>query len=658
RLGELQELEPAANLAAYFWRLLERVDLRAYETAALSRVNIKALFEKQGELHGLAVDPDQSDAAVFIENMKNAWEEHGKDVLTMKKVRDDFIKITPVQFTYGDPRADGLLDQYLKIPDLIAEYEQMLAEARQRRAEVIDGLKKRVEGFQGRFDEYSKNIVDYRERLKQMGALQADARAARQKFPSTEGLPKGPKEAVETLDAFLSSLDSYVTRLQKDIDSGIYRPAADAVPDQGLEAYAVTDAQLNGMPAATLLSTHVLTSAELTNGKIRIQAGLSSVKDIKGLTIGNGAGDEKALAVKENVVYEFTPKPDTDYQPEIRITTAFGKTVVLPLFPQTSAIRYEEINFEQKVVESIQAISTSYEQQDASAFAELISRDYLGSRSVLEEGARLDFSAFSDIQMKISINRIERRKNLYVAETQWQKMQTARASGARADTKGRTTLMFVYEDGQMKIQNLRGDLLYASLSTEIAQASGLGQREVERIVRERESVLSGGSVPSAVSEGAPGPGSADPDPGSPPVEEVSVESGKFKLTQYSAHPMAPGTVFAESFDFGRKQTVKDYDINVNGDFRRREGWIEAGSGAGVLELSGSFEDITEVPAGGYAPQAGAREGAVYAVQRADGTYAIVEFQSASGESVDLYEGRPISAQFRYRYQKNGTRTFH
>jgi hypothetical protein len=75
-------------------------------------------------------------------------------------------------------------------------------------------------------------------------------------------------------------------------------------------------------------------------------------------------------------------------------------------------------------------------------------------------------------------------------------------------------------------------------------------------------------------------------------------------------------------------------------------------------LSGSFEDITEVPAGGYAPQAGAREGAVYAVQRADGTYAIVEFQSASGESVDLYEGRPISAQFRYRYQKNGTRTFH
>jgi hypothetical protein len=656
RAAELQEVEPAAILAVRFWRIFPD-DMIKYESEQLSRVDMEVLCERQGERYGLGVDPDQSDCAGFIEEMKEAWEAKKNIIMAMKKIRDDLTKIK-FKFKYGDPRNDPRLDQYLKIPEIIAEYEAILAEAKAKRARLVEDLKENIETYQKDFKEYTGRIVDYRERMRLLQELRTKVETRVAKIGAKDGVPEEAKEVLGTLDKFAAMLDGYIKKMQTDISSGIYRqPGGEGspvdLPDQLKASYVLNDVTLNDMRPGELQHRHVLTSLDLKNGKVVIKGELSTAEGVDSMTIVDGAGNQKKLKVNASFSYEFAPKMQTAYKPQLLVRDVLGKTITLDLFPQILEFRYEDIDFEKLVVESISALADSYEQQNIGVFSDLISNEYFASKSTLEEGARSDFASFADIRLKIAINRIERRNDMFVAETQWQRAQTVKKTGAKNESSGKTTFMFVYENGKMRVKNMKGGLIYASLSPEIAQANGLSQREIARVEQERD----GGPV--VVQKPAEkDPVAEDKRPGSEPEAPAvsSVEAGNFKLTQYSAHPGMPG--FAESFDFGRKQVLKDNGFDPSGDFRRREGWIEAGSGARILDLgSRDLDSISEVPAGGYTTEVGAREGSVYAVQRADGTYAVVEFQSASGESVDLYEGRPISAQFRYRYQRNGSRNF-
>jgi hypothetical protein len=114
-------------------------------------------------------------------------------------------------------------------------------------------------------------------------------------------------------------------------------------------------------------------------------------------------------------------------------------------------------------------------------FLDQISQEFLGNKTYMEEGVRFDFDMFTDIRLKIFINRIEKRAGMFVAETKWDKTQMVRKTGQQQRTSGQTVMMFVLEDGRMKIKNLRGNLIYATLSPEIAEASGLNQTVVEEI---------------------------------------------------------------------------------------------------------------------------------------------------------------------------------
>ena len=147
--------------------------------------------------------------------------------------------------------------------------------------------------------------------------------------------------------------------------------------------------------------------------------------------------------------------------------------------PNVTSVSVQDVDFYRMVTDALLALSNAYERQDIGAFSRLISRDFLGNKTFLEEGVRFDFDMFTDMQLKIYINRIENNSGLYIADTRWDKSQLPRKTGQTQKTSGRTTIAFVMEDNVLKIHNLRGDLLYATLSVEIAGSSGLSQTIID-----------------------------------------------------------------------------------------------------------------------------------------------------------------------------------
>jgi hypothetical protein len=265
----------------------------------------------------------------------------------------------------------------------------------------------------------------------------------------------------------------------------------------------------------------------------------------------------------------------------------------------------------------------------------------LGNRTFLEEGVRFDYDMFTDIRLTIFINRIEKRGDSFAAETKWDKTQVPRKTGQEQKTSGNTTMLFVLEDGKMKIKNLRGNLIYATLSPEIAQASGLSSTVINQIRtanQERNPIQPG----AGTTEDSGGLTTNDAD--------SNIESGNFDLTQNDAHPAIN---WIQEYDFSSHQakTVPAAIFGPTYDFRRREGYVEVKSGNGIQDLGAiSINSVTEAPASGYTADGTATAGHTYALQLSDGTYALVYTTS-------LGSGVPSTSIFQYKHQTNGTRNF-
>jgi hypothetical protein len=293
------------------------------------------------------------------------------------------------------------------------------------------------------------------------------------------------------------------------------------------------------------------------------------------------------------------------------------------------------------VAEAVKRLADAYESRNISQFSELISRDFLGNKSFLEEGVRFDFDLFTDIKLSIYINRIEKRGDMFVAETKWDKAQVPRKTGQEQKTSGSTTMMFVLEDGKMKIKNLRGNLIYATLSPEIAQASGLTSAVITQIRTAHDD-----RNPTQ-----PGAGTTLDSGGVTTTETTTsnIETGTFSLAQNDSHA-GPGWI--EEYDLSTNQVRTIQIFGPVYDFRRRDALVEVKSGDGVKDMGAvSIDSVTEAPASGYTADVMiTTAGHTYALQLSDGTYALVYCTTLGGIA-------PSTSSFQYKHQKNGTRNF-
>lgn len=350
-----------------------------------------------------------------------------------------------------------------------------------------------------------------------------------------------------------------------------------------LYGYSFQDRRVNTYELKNPYGTVILTNREVPQGTITFSARLWTIDKVRALLFSiDGGRTWKELPLSQDISFTFNAVPNTEYVPLVRIQTTDNEDMRLEFFPGVDAFVWQNIDYDRLVVETVKAIADAYERSDLALFSRYISKDYLGNRTFLEEGVRFDFDMFTDIRLTIYVNRIEQRGALFIAETKWDKKQIPRTTGEQQSTTGRTTMIFVLEDGLMKIKNLRGNLIYATLSPEIAQASGLKQSVVDdiRTARDDRNPTQPGAGEIEDAGGVSGGGGS----GSTPTIKTGRSTKDSDRTN--------GANASEAFDFDSDQVVALGSGDINFTDENGFTYITGENNARIKSSGNTFEATT------------------------------------------------------------------
>ncbi len=399
--------------------------------------------------------------------------------------------------------------------------------------------------------------------------------------------------------------------------------------------YRLMNTRINTIAVPNFAGELVLTDSDLRDGSVTLTALLNNDYGVQKVLISEDGRLFKESPLSRDLSYTFAPMSEKRYEPAVKLKMESGEDKVLPFLVMGQVLVYKNIDYTRMVAEAIKALADSYEAMSVARFSELISRDYLGNRTFLEEGVRFDFDMFMDIRLQIFINRIERRGGVYVCEAKWTKTQMVRKTGQQQRTDGSTTFVFVLEDGKMKIQNLRGNLIYATLSPEIAESSGLSQTIVEEIRIAQQD--------------------RDPiQPGAGQTQESGTNSSSASLSARSGQVHNTSIPFWEVFSFDFVSGTEG--AAAAGDFNFETNQIFLNGAAKIKNMTGAytFSGLAEAPAddGTYLTSADnpipVAAGEVYAFITGSGYYGKMSVTSLSGAD-------PFYMDFQYAVQTDRTR---
>ncbi|MBU1869294.1 MAG: hypothetical protein KJ818_02375 [Candidatus Omnitrophica bacterium] len=682
RVEESQDLAHLGELTSFYFAVNEGifqdpVALKIVETN-LDQEKRRAtdIFPLEGGGSIMFILPDKSEGANYLKQLKAFWEKNQSAIAKLKALRsrignslDQYFKLskdyyptiekletTPDRIKLYEANFEQAKKDYNRRVDYaekyykeaVAEFNQLMKEQFYSFADKVtqlekiqkrtknylqlykiwkqnDRLAKIVGDWQKLSDDLAKAIADTEEKGKR-----SDAERKRQWEEQEQARQEQERKKQEEL----RKQEEEKKRQEQEA-----RERARTTPGglAGMYGYSLLNPRLNTFSLNAASGDIIVTPADLKQGSIEITCRLSNMDQVGTILFSEDGGRSwKELNKSQDISYSFIPMPNKLYQPLLKIKTTDNENVELKVFPDNiNGVIYKDIDYNQLVAQTIQKIAEAYEGSNFSQFSQYISTGYLGNKTFLEEGIRTDFDLFTGIRLTIYINRIDKRGNIFAAETRWEKTQTPRNTGQEQRTSGNTTFMFVFEDGKMKIQNLRGNLIYATLQPEIAQASGLPQAVVNEIRvanQERNPVQ-------------PGAGETEQAGG---TSTSQVESGSFNLTQTLGHA-AVGWI--QEFNFSNNQVYTVDDIGPTYDFRRREGWLEVKTGDGIQDMGATgINSVAEAPAAGYNTTDTPTVGHTYALELADGTYALVYITSLSG-------ALPGTSSFQYKHQKSGSRSF-
>jgi hypothetical protein len=394
--------------------------------------------------------------------------------------------------------------------------------------------------------------------------------------------------------------------------------------------YEILNPRLNSMNMAPASGEIVVLNSDLAAEQMEFSGRLSNLYGVDTILISEDGGSSwKELPKTQNIRYAFTPIPGKRYHPLIRLKTSDIRDVILEFFPNVLSITYRDYNYEQLIVETVKKIADSYEARNVSMFSDLISRDFLGNTTFLIEGVRFDFDMFVDIRLVIFINRIVKTGSGYSVETKWDKTQIPRTTGLQQRTSGNTTMVFVLEDGKMKVQNLKGDLLYATLSPEIAESSGLNQQVIEEIRQ-------------AQNERIP------VQPGAGETEQSGGTGSPINIFTSTMHTQPGGG--SEGYDLrtGAEGAPGSLDVDYQGNT-----FLLTGS-CKMRDMTGqtTFEDLTLAPTDGYTSPPGTLNvaaGSVFVFITNSGYYGKIKITSLT------IVGMQFTAGYQSAVQTDGSR---
>lgn len=466
--------------------------------------HVLQLFRGDGAAGFMSVEPEKSKGVQYLAQLKETWAESSALVAQMEKLFSGINKSIKYHGGFND-EAKTMINGLKTIPARIALYEERYAIVQKEFDASIVRAQKNLDDARKRFKSIEQHGW-YKEKLENLETFKTQTLRSNLsvyvgwvKTEKTEKVIKDWTELEQEVDLAIEKAKKDIEEQEKEwalkkAEDDSQREQEEAAARKSAEAqrlreernftsqtYQVFNARINSRAIPLMFGELILLPDDLKQGEIEITARLNSIDRLDRILFSEDGGRTWAeLPLRTDIMSTITMIPDKTYNPVLKIRSTLADELTIPLFPNLNII-YRDLNVQQMVAQSIKQLAETYEKKDPSAFAQLISRSYLGNKSFLEEGVRFDFDMFTDIRLTIYINRIEKRGNAYIAETKWDKDQTPRKTGLQQKTSGNTTMTFVMEDGQMKIQNLRGNLIYATLSPQIAQASGLSASVVDQI---------------------------------------------------------------------------------------------------------------------------------------------------------------------------------
>jgi len=674
-VAKLKPLAEADEAAQIFYSIVARISEDPYMQDCIyhpldkEKDRAKGLFGRKDGKMPRSIDPEDSDGPAYLAGLKQSWEQQKSRVEALKRLKKEVVGTVvytgfnrKMEVEFQEP-----IDIFGSVPERIKVFEAAAEEAKKAYEEKVGRMERYMSEQREALDKISETrlLNDRPKFLKDKDNLLLGWINITGVSPSDrvqklvedmnklrEEIAVMMKKTDEEIKAFEKQMQENSARWKREEEERRRREEEERKKREDEEekirergSFNVTDGRINGAAAGDAGPGGEVSvmKNDLRQGAIEITGRLPTSDNVKTLSFGETEqGPWHSIPVTRDFRFALKPQPGKRYVPHVKITTTLNE-VMLPIFPGLSAIVYKDTDYLQLVAETLKKLADAYEQQNTSAFSDCVSRDFLGNKSALEDGIRFDFDTFNSIRLTLFINRIEKRGNQFAAEVKWNKDQTVRKTGRQQRTEGNTTMIFVLEEGAMRIKNLRGDLIYATLSPEIAEASGLGQKEIDEIKKARE----------AGTGDQPGAGSGDDtgkSGGQGNTAASTITSGTFTLTQYQLPH--PPNFDIEGFNFAsQSKTRETFPVPVQADFRRREGWIESNSGLVDLGSVG-IDSVDEAPASGYTGAVGGAPGHVFAVRLTDGTYALVETQSLAAVF-----NTPNTSTFKYKYQRNGTRSF-
>jgi hypothetical protein len=228
----------------------------------------------------------------------------------------------------------------------------------------------------------------------------------------------------------------------------------------------VNDAKANSYALDDAHGIVVVTDDLLKEGRIEMTGELSSVANVGKVLISENDGqDWHELPVSSHLSYDFLPLEGIVYRPVLKITMQDFHEFVVPFFSSIEGIVRRSSSLKDLARQSMTDFVKAYEQRDSARLMALTSREYdgLSDRRPLEEALRMDFDVVNNIRMDVAIQKVYTSKEFLVVDITWNKVQTLRTSGAAERSNGGLTMVFVYEEGGMKVRAFKGDVFINNL---------------------------------------------------------------------------------------------------------------------------------------------------------------------------------------------------
>ncbi|OIO36160.1 MAG: hypothetical protein AUJ74_03655 [Candidatus Omnitrophica bacterium CG1_02_44_16] len=604
-----------------------------------------AHFNYKDGKYDQTVAPQDSDGAKVLAQVKSVWEQYKPKVERLRNNVKAYGKgLKYLSSDSGPERAIARLAQFEAIPGRIEAMEKSMAQAQAERDVTQKGSD---EGF-ARLRADFKTLQDPAKAMFYLQTLRSLRMTFEQVFKyMTEGSMRDAHKDEyiklrDEVEAYAKKHDEDAKKASEAYKRQQEQEAATARENANQEAeqknnevlkktnpaefygYKILNPRFNSYSVEGVVSEIVVTKDKLAAGQIQLTGRMANMDNVKTMLISeNGGRTWIELPRSADISYSFTPIPNKSYNFMLQIKTEDFLQANLMFVPGSMGLIYKDEDFSQQIVAAVKALAEAYERQDIGSFSRMISRNYLGNKTFLEEGVRFDFDMFVDIKLVIYINRIEQRGDMFVVETKWDKAQTPRKTGQAQKTIGQTQMMFILEDNQLKIQNLRGNLLYATLSTEIAQASGLSSTVVNEI-----RIAHDDRNPTQ--------------PGAGTIEDSGGVSSSSVLTARNSGVVAMPAFPGSGYDFSATAEVlfsnpasdTTFEVNLFQDTQVQQ----------IIDGS-TFSTLTTAPTSGYGANAAVFVGGLYTLKTGEGYYVKIEILSAN-VGVDV--------SFKYAIQTDGT----